>query len=113
MTDESVVQAPPLDPSETLVAGSWVLHRGSYEPDPAALRIEALLRTQLVSLGVSQNGEDTLSRDPRDGRLWEVIFEQSSLHGGGPPTLRVIDDEDAKRKYPHLWPSNSPRVDRQ
>ena len=99
--------ASPLNPSETLLKGSWVLHGGSYEADPVALRIEGLLKTQLDSLGVSQDGWDTLTRDPRDGRLWEVIFEQSHLHGGGPPTLRLIDGKAAERKYPHLWPSNN------
>ena len=40
-----------------------------------------------------------LYRDPNDNRLWELIYPQSEMHGGGPPELRNLTFNEARQKY--------------
>jgi hypothetical protein len=37
--------------------------------------------------------------DASDGRYWELIYPDSQLHGGGPPTLRNLSEASARKKY--------------
>ena len=99
-------QSTSLHPEETRLVGQWVLVQGEPQADAVARRIEALVRDSLVGIGVTAGGWDTLYRDPSDGRLWERIYLQSELHGGGPPTLAVIAAPDATQKYGAVLPSN-------
>jgi Immunity protein 27 len=42
---------------------------------------------------------DVLYVDPSDSRYWELIYPDSQLHGGGPPTLRNLSEAAARKKY--------------
>jgi hypothetical protein len=42
---------------------------------------------------------ETLYRDPSDGRYWERTYPSGELHGGGPPALRCMTADEARRKY--------------
>ena len=103
MTDESA----PLGSEETYLVGAWVLVDGVIQGDATTKRIEALVHDRLVRVGVTADGWDTLYRDPSDGRLWELLYPQSSLHGGGPPSLVVIAASDATQKYGAVVPSTT------
>lgn len=88
-----------LEPFESkLIAGSE-LRDGREVPDEAAMRIAWLIHSYLRVLASTDGGWATLFRDPSDGRLWEMTYPQSSLHGGGPRVLRVIAREEAIRRY--------------
>jgi hypothetical protein len=50
-------------------------------------------------VAIDESGWLTLYLDPEDGRFWEESFESSEMHGGGPPTLRIISANDAKLKF--------------
>jgi hypothetical protein len=91
---------------ETRLVGRWVTVQGTTEADTVAKRIEGLVRDSLVRVGVTADGWDTLYRDPQDGRLWELIYAQGDVQGGGPPTLAVIAGRDAAQKYGAVVPSN-------
>ncbi|NCC98721.1 MAG: hypothetical protein EOL95_03325 [Bacteroidia bacterium] len=45
------------------------------------------------------NGWEILYKDNSDNRLWELIYPNSEMHGGGAPMLRTIDKESAISKY--------------
>ncbi|PSQ68200.1 MAG: hypothetical protein BRD29_04400 [Bacteroidetes bacterium QH_2_67_10] len=57
------------------------------------------LSEKLPRVGIADGGWSSLHFDPDDGRLWELTFPESHLHGGGPPVLHVISQEEAREKY--------------
>jgi hypothetical protein len=69
--------------------------------DISSQRIEWLTTTVLEKIAISKDygAWETLFRDPDDGRLWERTYPEGHLQGGGPPTLKIIDKEQAKKKY--------------
>lgn len=91
---------PTLDGmSETLV-GAWVEANGQVVADDTCLKIEEMVAT-FVSAGRSSDGWSTLFRDPVTGAFWERSYLQGHLHGGGPPCLVRLTNEQAKVRYPH------------
>jgi hypothetical protein len=59
--------------------------------------IDELVASRLVK--VAGGGWETLYRDRVDDRLWELDYPEGSLHGGGPPRLRRLSEDDARAKY--------------
>ena len=88
-----------IGPSEVLLTGQWILQGGRPVADDVCSRILALTQFYLVQVGRDASGWNTLYRDPADGRYWELSYPQSELHGGGPPQLRYLADEEAKANY--------------
>ncbi len=88
-----------LTPQETDLVGHWLMKKDAVVADPACTRIEWLLANQLVQLGSDSSGWADLYRDPDDGRLWELTWPQSEMHGGGPPRLTHLPVEKARNKY--------------
>jgi hypothetical protein len=88
-----------LSPSETSVIGQWLAAPGKVTGDEACQRIHELVTTHLIQVARSPDGWSSLYRDPSDGRLWEHSYPQSSLHGGGPPALVLVTQEQALARY--------------
>jgi hypothetical protein len=89
-----------LQPDETELVGQWLNTGGRIQGDSGCRRIEWLVSERLRRLGADASGWDVLYRDPRDGRLWELTFPMSEMHGGGPPRLSLISPDAAASKYP-------------
>jgi len=89
-----------LGPDERAVIGRWIVVDGRVGGDLQCERIERLTDGILTFVAPSSDGWECLFRDPSDGRLWERTYPQSEMHGGGPPTLRLISPEEARRRYP-------------
>jgi Immunity protein 27 len=88
-----------LRPDETEVVGIWKTADGHTTKDQDAQRIEVLVREHLKPIAVSSSGWEKLFQDPADGRFWELTYPDSNLHGGGPPKLAAVIEEEARRKY--------------
>jgi hypothetical protein len=90
---------------ETEIVGNWIEVDGRVVADEACERIKALVNGHLVELGSSKEsgGWDTLFQDPNDGRLWERTYLQGHMHGGGPPSLFNLSENDARKKYSQLF----------
>jgi hypothetical protein len=89
-----------LEPTESDIIGHWVVNRSDkVVGDDATERIEWLIPTQLTELATDDTGWETLYRDPRDGRLWELTYPEGERHGGGPPRLTLVSTEQAMTKY--------------
>ena len=88
-----------LKADETQLVGSWKMVDGRMSEDETCKRITALVRDQLEPLATADGGWGKLFRDPSDNRFWELTYPVSGTHGGGPPTLNVISEGAARRKY--------------
>jgi hypothetical protein len=88
-----------LRPSETLLKGAWITSGNGVVADETCKRIEALTSGSLKHLANDATGWESLFEDPADGRLWELYYPQSEMHGGGPPSLRNITALQASSKY--------------
>ena|SRR5688572_8086782 len=90
-----------LDFKETELIGKWILEGGQVRADAACERIRWLTSQHLRKVAMSNQwgAWETLFQDPDDGRYWEETYPQSEMHGGGPPTLRSLSEEQAKAKY--------------
>ena len=88
-----------IQPTETQLTGKWLSRDGRAVADETCERINELVRSHLRQLGRDASGWDVLYRDTDDGRLWELTYPQSELHGGGPPQLRCLAPDEARKKY--------------
>jgi hypothetical protein len=90
-----------LSPEEIELVGEWVTAHGQTRADSTCARIQWLTAHHLRTVAISKQwgAWETLFQDPDDGRYWELTYPQGELHGGGPPTLRYISKEGARRKY--------------
>jgi hypothetical protein len=86
-------------PLETLLLGVWRTTSHGIEADETCARIDALVKDHLKQLGSRDGGWTQLFRDPSDGRLWELTYPQSEMHGGGPPSLKVISPQEALSSF--------------
>ena len=84
---------------ETELTGVWKIKDAKITGDPVCERIEWLISNHLVQLGADSSGWSELYRDPDDGRLWELTWPQSEMHGGGPPRLTCLTIDAARGKY--------------
>jgi hypothetical protein len=91
-----------LKPNETDLLGKWEFIAGSVVRDATCERIETLVEHYLQKVAVDESGWDTLYKDPEDNRYWELTYPNSDWHGGGPPRLTYLSDEQVKAKYPHV-----------
>jgi Immunity protein 27 len=90
---------PRLAANETEIRGAWKLKADRVAGDPDCERIEWLIGNHLVQLATDSSGWNELHRDPKDGRLWELTWPHTELHGGGPLCLSLMSDEAARAKY--------------
>lgn len=88
--------------NEISLVGKWLLKDGQVVRDEVCARIEMLTQTCLRELGRDASGWDVLYLDPEDGRLWELIYRDSGLHGGGAPELRCLTKQQARDKYAEI-----------
>jgi len=91
-----------LAPEEVDLRGNWVVQKDrSVVADATERRIEWLTTQKLERIANDSSGWETLYRDPRDGRLWELTDPQSGSQGGGPRHLHVLSRDEATAKYEH------------
>jgi hypothetical protein len=88
--------------NERKIRGEWVVKQGVVQADGNCRRIQALLSEHLHLLGRDASGWDQLYVDPDDDRYWELTYPESELHGGGPPLLQCLTEEEAREKYSHI-----------
>lgn len=87
-----------LRPDATDLRGQWIKPDGEVVGDTTCERVKELIRSGILKQ-VAGGGWETLCRDPRDGRLWELTFPLGELRGGGPRRLAGISEAAARAKY--------------
>lgn len=89
---------------EVEIVGNWIEVDGRCVGDDACERVHHLTQDLLEKIGQSpeSGGWETLYRDPSDGRFWERTYLQGHMHGGGPPSLLNLSENEARKKYGQL-----------
>ena len=88
-----------IQPNETEIRGTWTVVKGRVEADSNCRRINELVAHHLRRVAKDASGWDSLYVDPSDKRFWELTYPESALHGGGPPCLMCIPQDEARKKY--------------
>ena len=88
-----------INPNETLIVGSWVMAGGRMIADSEVQHIRTLVADELERVAIAPSGWESLYKNPRDGRYWEMFFPHSEMHGGDPEALRVVDLRSVQEKY--------------
>src|ERR1700730_3891806 len=91
-----------LTSKEVDLRGDWIVQKDrSVVADAIEKRIESLTTQKLERIANDSSGRETLYRDPRDGRLWELTYPQGEMQGGAPPRLHLLSHDEAAAKYSH------------
>jgi len=85
---------------ENQLIGKWIYDNGEIKKDEITLRIEWLISNYLQKIATDETGWSVLYLNPNDNKFWELTYPQSEIHGGGPPSLICITEDEAKEKYP-------------
>jgi hypothetical protein len=78
----------------TTLTETWVSEGGRIAKIGDTVEIDRLLVAELEQLGAADGGWRKLFRHRADGRLWQLDYPQSEMHGGGPRRfieLEIID----------------------
>ncbi len=67
--------------------------------DEQSKRITWLVNNYLIKIASDGIDWTVLYQDPEDKRYWELTFPNSELQGGGPPSLILLTETNAKNKY--------------
>ena len=97
-----------LQPHETELTGKWIADGQEVHRDATCERVERLVADHLKQIALSEQwgAWETLFQDPDDGRYWERTYPQGELQGGGPPQLRCLSADEARRKYGNAVAAN-------
>ena len=88
-----------LKSDEILLVGLWKMESGKVVADAVCQRIEKLVTNYLRKVAVDKTGWEILYRDSSDNRYWSLTYPNSELHGGGPPTLKMITQTEVTEKF--------------
>jgi hypothetical protein len=84
---------------ETILVGNWIEKEDSVVQDSVCERIQWLTDSYFKQIAVDGNNWSALYKNPDDGSYWELTYPKSYMHGGGPPTLQRISEDDAYKRY--------------
>lgn len=88
-----------INKDETEIVGHQNFINFKIIADHNCTRIEWLTANYLVKITTDSSGWDVLYKDPNDNRYWELIYPNSEIHGGGPPSLIFLSNREASNKY--------------
>jgi len=81
-------------PAESKLVGGWELVSGQMQADATTKRIELAIQDDLEL--IKRMNWMNLYQDPETGLYWLQEYFQGEMHGGGPPSLRLISPTEAE-----------------
>jgi hypothetical protein len=79
--------------------GAWIEKNGTVVGNDQCEIIDHLVKHHLQRVGEREDGWTILYLDPRDDTFWERTYPQGEMHGGGPPTLTELSEEEVQSLY--------------
>ena len=77
----------------------WVARDGKMIADGDAKTIDAMLEAELVEL--KKGNWAVLYRHKHTEELWDLVYPQGEMHGGGPRRLRQLDHNNPENWNPY------------
>lgn len=77
----------------------WKLKGKNVVRSNACDRIDWLRKNYLIEIAYNDSEWLVLYQDPEDKRFWELRYEYSEMHGGGPPSLICINENEVRSRY--------------
>lgn len=74
---------------EEVIIGKWIFENGKVIPDSNCLLIKSIIKNDLKEIETSEEGW-TKQYEDQNGKIWELTYPESHLHGGGPPKLTLM-----------------------
>jgi len=96
-----------IETHEREIIGKHFLRDGKVVADFTCERIEELILNYLQYIVTDESGWVQLYREPDSGRLWKKEYPESNQHGGGPPSLLLIDKGEAILQFDTYNPETS------
>ena len=93
-----------LSPDETSIVGGYTIIDGRRQPSESWQRIRRLRKSGLTLVCTSVDGWSALYLDVEHHRLWSLTFPEAGVHGGGPPALNAISEDEALAAFPSFDP---------
>lgn len=91
-----------INKEEKEIIGSWAMRGERVIKDSGCQRVEWLIENHLTFISHDKSGWNALYYDPIDNRLWECIYLHGEMHGGGAPSLRLVDKEYIDENYGNI-----------
>tara|TARA_R110002124_G_scaffold274903_2_gene444983 strand:- start:147 stop:443 length:297 start_codon:yes stop_codon:yes gene_type:complete len=88
-----------LKPDETQIEGQWLFDGKTIKADSACERIDWLIKNNLKAIKTDKSGWNALYQDQKDKRYWLHYYPKSEMHGGGPPALKAISNNEASQRF--------------
>jgi hypothetical protein len=88
-----------IETNETKIVGHWIFDGSRMIANEECNRIDWLRNNYLVYLTTDESGWLNLYQDPKDKRYWQLQWEHGHMQGGGPPSLILLSELEAKEKY--------------
>jgi len=88
-----------IEKNETKIVGHWIFDGSKMTADETCKRIDWLRSSYLKLISTDDRGWLKLYQDPDDKRYWQLNFEHGEMQGGGPPSLILLSESEAKEKY--------------
>ncbi|MFZ4796246.1 MAG: Imm27 family immunity protein [Bacteroidia bacterium] len=85
--------------NEKKITGSWKMVSNEITYDENSLRVFDLISNYLTKINADESGWLELYIDIKDGRYWELSYNNNNLNGGGYPCLTNLSIQEAKIKY--------------
>lgn len=107
-----------IKPTETVIDSDWWIKANNLtEEEGREVSRRILFLTEKYLKQIFDDGWEKLYQDSDDLRYWELTYPRSEWHGGGPPLLRYLTDEEAIARYkidfryiPELKPKPTEKV---
>jgi hypothetical protein len=88
-----------IEKNETKIVGNWIFDGSRMFADEQCQRVDWLRNNYLILISVDKSGWLKLYQDPLDNRYWQLNFEFGEMQGGGPPSLILLSESEAKQLY--------------
>ena len=88
-----------IEKDEIKIIGNWTFDGTKMIADEQCKRIDWLKANYLKKIAADESGWLVLYQDPEDHRYWELCYANGEMQGGGPPSLIMLSEDEAKEKY--------------